>query len=437
MQRVFGRHPALPTAGCLLHACWVTLSLSSRFTEYTWAMGWDGVNKAWRSGLGGAILSYLQSKVEISGIIFYPCPTPVWFVCTWCERPLCRTLFLAISHRSHVLSFHTWAAMAYSSISASCKEQQTALLAFVKLLHEALLLLSCSPWCSGTAWDRQWTGTHTGLCAETLAEGSWSTEGRGCCCSEGTWRSAPAPGSTCTATLDSAEEQRRVVSVTVEANGFTADVERRTTPFSGWVHARCCRLWGRRRPGGWWSRLLHSEDGTGRCWGLAPCRETRIRTFDRTAKFLGCHSSVWCSRCSCVGLACCSESFPHVSAVGPACSFGEGLTCAGCWAPWCWRTCRTGSMCRAGCPVTSTPQASGSCRWTCGRCAWTRRPRCRNPSPTAQPHVTLPVWRGDNGKREHTYVFQEHVHRFVLLGIHRRFVEGKENVLQNLGKVGD
>lgn len=41
---------------------------------------------------------------------------------TWCESPLCTTLFLAISHRSQVLSFHSWAAIAYSSISGSCQE---------------------------------------------------------------------------------------------------------------------------------------------------------------------------------------------------------------------------------------------------------------------------------------------------------------------------
>lgn len=40
---------------------------------------------------------------------------------TWCESPLCNTLFLAISHRSQVLSFHSWAAIAYSSIKASWK----------------------------------------------------------------------------------------------------------------------------------------------------------------------------------------------------------------------------------------------------------------------------------------------------------------------------
>lgn len=41
---------------------------------------------------------------------------------TWWESPLCKTLFLAISHRSQVLSFHSWAAMAYSSIKASYRE---------------------------------------------------------------------------------------------------------------------------------------------------------------------------------------------------------------------------------------------------------------------------------------------------------------------------
>lgn len=43
--------------------------------------------------------------------------------CTWWDSPLCSTLFLAISHTSQVLSFHSCAAMAYSSISGSWRSQ--------------------------------------------------------------------------------------------------------------------------------------------------------------------------------------------------------------------------------------------------------------------------------------------------------------------------
>lgn len=59
------------------------------------------------------------------------------------------------------------------------------------------------PLCSGTAWGRQWTATHTSLSVETLSEGSWSTQGTGCCCSVGTWLLGPVLGSTGTAELDS------------------------------------------------------------------------------------------------------------------------------------------------------------------------------------------------------------------------------------------
>lgn len=68
------------------------------------------------------------------------------------------------------------------------------------------------PWCSGTAWGHQWTATHTGLSEETLAAGSWSTAGTGCCCSAGTWRWGPGPGSTSTATLDSGEEKSYAIT---------------------------------------------------------------------------------------------------------------------------------------------------------------------------------------------------------------------------------
>lgn len=40
-------------------------------------------------------------------------------VSTWWENPLMSTLFRASSHMSHELSFHTWAAMLYSSINGS------------------------------------------------------------------------------------------------------------------------------------------------------------------------------------------------------------------------------------------------------------------------------------------------------------------------------
>lgn len=60
-----------------------------------------------------------------------------------------------------------------------------------------------SPWCNGTAWDRLWTGTRTGLCAGTLSKGSLSIPGTGCCCWVGTWRLGPEPGSTGTAELGS------------------------------------------------------------------------------------------------------------------------------------------------------------------------------------------------------------------------------------------
>ena len=64
------------------------------------------------------------------------------------------------------------------------------------------------PWCSGTAGGHQWTGTHTSLCGGTPAEGSWSTPGRGRCCSEATWRWAPGRGSRGTEALDSVEDKR-------------------------------------------------------------------------------------------------------------------------------------------------------------------------------------------------------------------------------------
>ena len=39
------------------------------------------------------------------------------------EKPLMSTLLRASSHMSQELSFHTWVAMLYSSISGSCKGQ--------------------------------------------------------------------------------------------------------------------------------------------------------------------------------------------------------------------------------------------------------------------------------------------------------------------------
>lgn len=59
------------------------------------------------------------------------------------------------------------------------------------------------PWCSGTAWDHQWTGTHTDLCAGSLSEGFWSNPGTDHCCWVETLQLAPGPGSTGTAGLGS------------------------------------------------------------------------------------------------------------------------------------------------------------------------------------------------------------------------------------------
>ena len=51
-----------------------------------------------------------------------------------------------------------------------------------------------------------------------------------------------------------------------------------TSPSWGWGHGRCCLLLGRQRPGGWWSRLRHSGDETGKCSVLAPWGGTKNNT---------------------------------------------------------------------------------------------------------------------------------------------------------------
>lgn len=83
------------------------------------------------------------------------------------------------------------------------------------------------------------------------------------------------------------------------------------------------------------------------------------------------------SKASCYIFSC------RVVLVATLSEFAE-LTCASCWAPWCWRTCRTGSKCKVGCPLMSTPRALGFCERTCGRCVWTHHPRCQTQSPGAQ-----------------------------------------------------
>lgn len=77
-------------------------------------------------------------------------------------------------------------------------------------------ILSFPPWCSGTAWGRQWTVTHTSLSVETLLGGSWSTRGTDCCYSVGTWRWEPAPGNTGTGAQDSEESWRCQGNVIME-----------------------------------------------------------------------------------------------------------------------------------------------------------------------------------------------------------------------------
>lgn len=52
-----------------------------------------------------------------------PCQGPGRRCSTLCEKPLMSTLLRASSHISQELSFHTWVAMLYSSISGSCTGQ--------------------------------------------------------------------------------------------------------------------------------------------------------------------------------------------------------------------------------------------------------------------------------------------------------------------------
>lgn len=120
------------------------------------------------------------------------------------------TLFLAISQTSHVLSFHSCAAIAYSSINASCqaqnaKERKVSINYFMSHFAGILEGERHALWCSGTAWGHQWTVRHTGPYGGTLLVGSWSTPETGCCCSEETWQWVSGPGSKGTAALDSAE----------------------------------------------------------------------------------------------------------------------------------------------------------------------------------------------------------------------------------------
>lgn len=57
------------------------------------------------------------------------------------------------------------------------------------------------------------------------------------------------------------------------------------------------------------------------------------------------------------------------------------LTCGGCWAPWCWRTCGRGSNCRVGYHLWSSLQVWGFCTRTCDRCASTHHPHCQSQLP--------------------------------------------------------
>lgn len=122
-----------------------------------------------------------------------------------------------------MLSFHSWAAIAYSSIKGSCNQDKhstqvvftlqmkitvTQLEVYVayelpqrfwrteKQPWNYYLYIFCLPWCSGTALDHQWTGTHTGPFVGTLWEDFWSIPGTGCCCWVETLQLAPVPGST-------------------------------------------------------------------------------------------------------------------------------------------------------------------------------------------------------------------------------------------------
>lgn len=126
-----------------------------------------------------------------------------------------RTLFLASSHMSQELSFHTWVAMLYSSIRGSWTQTRT----HTKISRHRFSACFCSfylkcrshgdsdklpshwPWWSGTEADRQWTETPWGLWTGTPAAGYDGSWGRGCCYSVVTWRSQLEPGSRDTATL--------------------------------------------------------------------------------------------------------------------------------------------------------------------------------------------------------------------------------------------
>lgn len=75
------------------------------------------------------------------------------------DSALCSTLLLEISHMSQVLSLKTWAAMAYSSIKGSCQRRKVHDGPFASLSFSRAhpTRYSLKPWCSGTAWGRQWT----------------------------------------------------------------------------------------------------------------------------------------------------------------------------------------------------------------------------------------------------------------------------------------
>ena len=126
--------------------------------------------------------------------------------CTLCENPLMRTLFLASSHMSQELSFHTWAAMLYSSIRGSWSQTSTEReMSYQHFWSSACYFYlkakpdSDRPWWSGTEEDRRWTERSWGLWTDTPAAGCDGNWGTGCCYSVETWRCQFEPGSKDTA----------------------------------------------------------------------------------------------------------------------------------------------------------------------------------------------------------------------------------------------
>lgn len=117
---------------------------------------------------------------------------------TLCENPLMRTLFLASSHMSQELSFHTWVAMLYSSMRGSWAQTDTqrtmSALSFLCTL-DSDKCPSYWPWWSGTEEDHQWTERSWGPWTGTLAVGCDGNWGTGCYYSVVTWRCQPEPGS--------------------------------------------------------------------------------------------------------------------------------------------------------------------------------------------------------------------------------------------------